>query len=101
MGWMTQNIQRVLDARHHAGTRRIEVDLLRHMAPVYVQRINFRGVVQFPVARYRNCLILTTPSRARRRANAATGDEPQSPEASDSFKEADLTEREAMDVPRR
>jgi hypothetical protein len=101
MGWMTQNIQRVLDARHHAGRRRIEVDLLRHMAPVYVQRINFRGVMQFPVARYRNCLILTTPSRARRRANAATGDEHQSPEASDSFKEVDLTEREAMDVPRR
>lgn len=98
MGWMTQNIQRVLDAWHHAGTRRIEVDLLRHMAPVYVQRINFCGVVQFPVARYRNRLIL---SRARRRANAATGDEHQSPEASDSVEEADLTEREAMDVPRR
>jgi hypothetical protein len=101
MGWMTQNIQRVLDAWHHAGTRRIEVDLLRHMAPVYVQRINFRGVVPFPVSRYRNRLILTTPSRARRQANAATGDEHQSPEASDSVEEADLTEREAMDVPRR
>jgi hypothetical protein len=35
----------VLDAWHHAGTRRIEVDLLCHMAPVYVQRINVRGVL--------------------------------------------------------
>ena len=98
---MTQNIQRVLEAWHHAGTWRIEVDLLRHMAPVYVQRINVRGVVQCPVPRSRHRLILTTPSRARRRANAATGDEYQTPEARDSFEEADFTEREASDFPRR
>jgi hypothetical protein len=64
---------RVLEACHHAGTRRVEVDLLYHMALVYVQRINGRGVVQCPAARYRNRLIVTTPCRARRRANAATG----------------------------
>jgi Tn3 transposase DDE domain len=73
MAWMTQNIQRVLDAWHHAGTRRVEGDQLRHMAPVHVQGINLRGVLQLPVARYRNRLILETPSRARQRANATTG----------------------------
>jgi hypothetical protein len=91
---------RVLEAWHHAGTRRVEVDLLYHMALVYVQRINGRGVVQCPAARYRNRLIVTTPSRARRRANAATGDVHQLPEARDSFEE-DFTVCEAMDVSRR
>ena len=86
MAWMTQNIQRVLDAWHHAGTRRVEGDQLRHIAPVHFQGINFRGVLPFPVARYRNRLILATPSRARQRANAATGDEHQSQEAIDSCK---------------
>ena len=33
MAWMTQHIQRVLDAWHHAGTRRVEGDQLRHIAP--------------------------------------------------------------------
>ena len=79
MAWMTQNIQRVLDAWHHAGTRRVAADQLRHMAPVHVQGINVRGVLQFPVARYRNRLILATPFRTHRRAHAATEDEHPSP----------------------
>src|SRR6266540_3488206 len=58
MAWMTQNIPRVLEAWHHAGTRRVEVDLLRHRAPVHVQGINCRGVLPVPVAWYR--LILAT-----------------------------------------
>lgn len=93
MAWMTQNIQRVLDAWHHAGTRRVAVDQLRHIAPVHFQGINFRGVLRFPVARYRHRLIRATPSRARRRANAATGAEHQSQEVTDSFEEPDFTER--------
>jgi Tn3 transposase DDE domain len=93
MAWMTQHIQRVLDAWQHAGTRRVEADQLRHIAPVHVQGINLRGVLQFPVARYRNRLILEPPSRARQRANAATGDEDQSQEALDSTRESDLDER--------
>jgi hypothetical protein len=56
------------------------------MAPVDVQRINVRGVVPFPVARYRHRLILTPPSRARWWANAATGDAHQLPEARDFLK---------------
>jgi hypothetical protein len=101
MAWMTQNIQRVLEAWHHAGMQRVEVDLLRHRASVHGQGINVRGVLQVPVAWYRNRLILATPSRARQRANAATGDAHQSQEAIDSFEEADFTAREAMDVSRR
>ena len=65
MAWMTQHIQRVLDAWQHAGTRRVEGDQLRHIAPVHMQGINLRGVLQFPVARYRNRLILRPlPGRA-------------------------------------
>jgi hypothetical protein len=91
---------RVLEVRHHAGTRYVEVDLLRHMAPVPVQAINGHGVLQVPVVWYRNRLILATPSRARRRAHATTGDTHRSQEAMDSFAEADFTARDAMDVSR-
>jgi hypothetical protein len=71
------------------------------MAPVDVQRINGRGVVPFPVARYRHRLSLTPPSRARWRAPAATEDAHQSPEARDAFEEAAFTARQAMEVSRR
>ena len=93
MAWMTQHIQRVLDAWQHAGTRRVEGDQLRHIAPVHMQGINLRGVLQFPVARYRNRLILETPSRARQRANATTEEAHPSQEALDSTRESDSTER--------
>jgi Tn3 transposase DDE domain len=92
MAWMTQHIQRVLDAWQRAGTRHVEGDRLRHIAPVHMQGINLRGVLQFPVARYRNRLILETPARARQRVNATTGDAHQSPEAIDSARESDSTE---------
>jgi len=52
MAWITQRIQQVLDEWHHAGIRRVEPEILRHIAPVHVQDINFRGVMQFPLARY-------------------------------------------------
>ena len=100
MAWMTQHIQRVLDAWQHAGTRRVEGDQLRHMAPVHMQGINLRGVLQLPLARYRNRLILETPSRARQRAHAATGDAHPSQEAIDFVRESDLTECSALDVAR-
>jgi hypothetical protein len=45
----------------------------------------FREPQQCPAARYRNRLIVTTPSRACRRANAATGDAHELPEASGCF----------------
>jgi hypothetical protein len=66
-------------------------DQLRHMAPVHIQGINLRGMLQFPVARYRNRLILEAPSRARQRANATTGDAHQSQETIDSAGESDET----------
>jgi len=90
MAWMTHSMQRVLDAWHHAGTRRVEAEVLRHIAPVHFQGINFRGVMQFPMAQYRNRLILATPSSAQRTANAASGEAPISQEAIDSTEELDL-----------
>jgi TnpA family transposase len=63
MAWMTQRIQYVLDAWHGAGTRRVEPEILRHIAPVHFQGINFRGVMQFPLARYRSRLIPAMSSR--------------------------------------
>jgi hypothetical protein len=54
------------------------------MVPVDVQRINVRGVVLFPVARYRHRLSLTPPSRAHWQVHAATGAAHQSPDAHDA-----------------
>ncbi len=63
MAWMTQRIQHVLDTWHGAGIRRVEPEILRHIAPVHFQDINFRGVMRFPLARYRSRLIPATSSR--------------------------------------
>jgi TnpA family transposase len=62
MAWMTQRIQQVLDTWQAAGARRVEAEVLRHIAPVHFQDINFRGLMQFPIARYRSRLIPTTSS---------------------------------------
>jgi TnpA family transposase len=64
MAWMTQRIQQVLDTWQDAGARRVEAAVLRHIAPVHFQDINFRGMMQFPMARYRSRLIPTTASHA-------------------------------------
>ena len=60
MAWMTQQ---VLDTWHHTGVRRVEPEILRHIAPVHFQDINFRGQMQFPLARYRGRLIPAASSR--------------------------------------
>jgi hypothetical protein len=62
MAWMTQRIQQVLDTWQKAGARRVEPEVLRHIAPVHFQDINFRGMMQFPMARYRSRLIPTMSS---------------------------------------
>jgi TnpA family transposase len=87
MAWMTQSIQCVLDAWRRAGIRSVDPDLLRHIAPVHFAGINFRGVLQFPLARYRNRLILAAPSRERRMAHAEIGDQRKSQETIDSSDE--------------
>ena len=69
MAWMTQRIQQVLDTWHSAGIRRVEPEILRHIAPVHFQGINFRGVMRFPLARYRSRLIPTMSSREGQRTN--------------------------------
>jgi hypothetical protein len=46
---------------------------LVHIAPVHFQDINFRGMMQFPVARYRSRLIPTTSSRMGRQHGVNRG----------------------------
>jgi hypothetical protein len=62
MAWMTQRIQQVLDTWQKAGARRVEPEVLRPIAPVHFQDSNFRGMMQFPMARYRSRLIPTMSS---------------------------------------
>jgi len=69
MAWMTQRKQQVLDTWHDAGLRRVEPEILRHIAPVHFQDINFRGIMRFPLARYRNRLIPALSSREEQRPN--------------------------------
>jgi len=73
MAWMTQRIQQVLDTWQEAGARRVEAEVLRHIAPVHFQDINFRGMMQFPMARYRGRLIPTTSSHAGCQTNVNGG----------------------------
>jgi hypothetical protein len=93
MAWMTHSMQQVLDAWHHAGTRRVEAEVLRHIAPVHFQGINLRGVMQFPMARHRDRLILAASSKAQRTPNTALGEAQISQEVLDSPEESDITTR--------
>ena len=93
MAWMTHSMQQVLDAWHHAGTRRVEAEVLRHIAPVHFQGINLRGVMQFPMARHRDRLILAASSKAQRTTNTDLGEAQISQEVLDSPEEPDITTR--------
>src|SRR5262245_48757951 len=73
MAWMTQRIQHVLDTWQNAGARRVEPEVLRHIAPVHFEGINFRGMMQFPMARYRSRLIPTTSSQVGRQTGVKGG----------------------------
>jgi TnpA family transposase len=75
MAWMTHRIQQVLDTWQEAGTRRVEPEVLRHIAPVHFEGINFRGMMQFPMARYRSRLIPTTSSHVGRQTGVKGGGE--------------------------
>src|SRR5262245_20067693 len=73
MAWMTHRIQQVLDTWQEAGARRVEPEVLRHIAPVHFEGINFRGMMQFPMARYRSRLIPTTSSQVGRQTGVKGG----------------------------
>jgi TnpA family transposase len=66
MAWMTQRMQQVLDTWQEAGARRVDSEILRHIAPVHFEDINFRGTMQFPMSRYRSRLIPTPSSHTGR-----------------------------------
>jgi hypothetical protein len=73
MAWMTQRIQQVLDTWQEASARRVEPEVLRHIASAHFQDINFRGLMQFPLARYRSRLIPPTSSRMGRQHGVNRG----------------------------
>ena len=73
MAWMTQRIQQVLDTWQEAGALRVDPEVLRHIAPVHFQDINFRGMMQFPMARYKSRLIPTSSSHMGRQQGANRG----------------------------
>jgi hypothetical protein len=47
---------------------RIEDDLLRRMGPAHFSHINFRGMLQFPLQRYRHALLVTSAKASLQKA---------------------------------
>jgi TnpA family transposase len=64
MAWTTHHLQQVVDQWTRDG-HPVREELLRHIAPVHVAAINFRGTFHFPLERYAKRLI---PERNRRTA---------------------------------
>jgi hypothetical protein len=52
MAWTTHKIQGVLDDRVHRGRPVPGPEILRHIAPVHSEGINFRGRMHFPIKTY-------------------------------------------------
>lgn len=52
MAWMTHKLQGVLDDRLRAGRAVPGAEILRHIAPVHSEGINFRGRFHFPIKTY-------------------------------------------------
>jgi len=52
MAWTTHKIQGVLDERAHRGRPVPGPEVLRHIAPVHSEGINFRGRLHFPIKTY-------------------------------------------------
>jgi TnpA family transposase len=64
MAWTTHHLQQVVDQGTRDG-HPVREELLRHIAPVHVAAINFRGTFHFPLEGYAKRLI---PERNRRTA---------------------------------
>jgi Tn3 transposase DDE domain-containing protein len=64
MAWTTHHLQQVVDQWTRDG-HPVREKLLRHIAPVHVTAINFRGTFHFPLERYAKRLI---PERNRHTA---------------------------------
>jgi hypothetical protein len=47
------------------GRRQIDPQILHHITPMGFERINFGGILVFPVERYRSRLLPSSPSPPR------------------------------------
>ena len=52
MAWTTQRMQRALDNLDPISSQKVTAEALRHIAPVRLENINFRGEFRFPIERY-------------------------------------------------
>ena len=66
MAWTTHHLQQVVEQSTRDG-HPVREELLRHIVPVHVAAINFRGTFHFPLERYVQRLI---PERNRRTATS-------------------------------
>ena len=66
MAWTTHHLQQVVEQSTRDG-HPVREELLRHIVPVHVAAINFRGTFHFPLDRYVQRLI---PERNRRTATS-------------------------------
>lgn len=57
MAWMTHKLQGVLDDRANSGRSVPAPEVLRHIAPVHSEGINFRGRFHFPIKTYANRIL--------------------------------------------
>ena len=57
MAWMTHKLQGVLDLRAENGRSVPGPEVLRHIAPVHSEGINFRGRFHFPIKTYANRIL--------------------------------------------
>jgi len=77
MAYNTNRLQRTLDTWKRQSGREIDAKLLRHIAPMGFEHINFNGVIVFPFAHYRTQLF--AQERARPRRSASGGRSPPRP----------------------
>ena len=59
MAWMTHKLQAALDLRADTGRALPSPAVLRHIAPVHSEGINFRGRFHFPIKTYANRILST------------------------------------------
>jgi hypothetical protein len=72
MACNTSHLQRTLDLWERQSGREVYAKLLRHIAPMGFEHINFNGVIIFPFAHYRTQLF-AAQGRPRNHRGAGGG----------------------------
>jgi len=78
MAYNTSHLQRTLDTWKRQFGREIDATLLRLIAPMGFEHINFNGVIVFPFAHYRTQLF-APQGHTRSRRSAGGGHSPPRP----------------------